>query len=162
MADIHQPRKRMILRGLGSDGEDMPSIGGLEGDLLRILWDANEPKSSVQLYEEVFFIRRSQKREMQSPSTIAVTLSHMVDKGLLSVERRSGGGKGYYAPIHPRGRVVASVLNDVSHRLVGQPLGHLLTRLRTTRERGTDNDDPNGDGIDDLLAELMDWEKTAK
>ena len=59
----------------------MPSLGVLEGDILRLLWDAGEPQSSVQVYEAMHFSRRAEKREMQSPSTIAVTLSRMVEKG---------------------------------------------------------------------------------
>ena len=114
---------------IGVGGDDVPSLGVLEGDILRLLWDAGEPQSSVQVYESMHFARRAEKREMQSPSTIAVTLSRMVEKGLLTVERRPKGGKGYYGPTKSRAAVVASVMNDVSRRLTGQPLGYLLTRL---------------------------------
>jgi len=107
----------------------VPSLGVLEGDILRLLWDAGEPQSSVQVYEAMHFSRRAEKREMQSPSTIAVTLSRMVEKGLLTVERRPRGGKGYYGPTKTRAQVIAQVMDDVSRRLSGQPLGYLLTRL---------------------------------
>src|ERR1043166_1823298 len=99
---------------IGVGGDDVPSLGVLEGDILRLLWDAGEPQSSVQVYEAMHFARRSEKREMQSPSTIAVTLSRMVEKGLLTVERRPRGGKGYYAPTRSRASVVAGVMDDVS------------------------------------------------
>src|SRR5579871_7007382 len=79
-----------------------------------------EPQSSVQVYEAMHFSRRAEKREMQSPSTIAVTLSRMVEKGLLTVERRPRGGKGYYGPTKTRAQVVAAVMDDVSRRLSGQ------------------------------------------
>ena len=114
---------------IGVGGDDVPSLGVLEGDILRLLWDAGEPQSSVQVYESMHFARRREKREMQSPSTIAVTLSRMVEKGLLTVERRPRGGKGYYGPTRTRAQVVADVMNDVSRRLTGQPLGYILTRL---------------------------------
>lgn len=114
---------------VGVGGDDVPSLGVLEGDILRLLWDAGEPQSSVQVYEAMHFSRRAEKREMQSPSTIAVTLSRMVEKGLLKVERRPRGGKGYYEPTKTRAQVVAAVMDDVSRRLTGQPLGYILTRV---------------------------------
>ena len=123
----NQEGKRRKYIGVG--GDDVPSLGVLEGDILRLLWDAGEPQSSVQVYEAMHFSRRREKREMQSPSTIAVTLSRMVEKGLLTVERRPRGGKGYYGPTKTRATVIAQVMDDVSKRLSGQPLGYLLTRL---------------------------------
>ena len=114
---------------IGRSGGDVASLGVLEGDLLHLLWEAGEPQSSVQLYETLHFACRREKQEMRSPSTIAVTLSRMVEKGLLSVERRPRGGKGYYRPLYTRAQVVAEVMDDVSRRLTGQPLGYLLTRL---------------------------------
>ena len=125
-ANIEKRRKY-----IGVGGDDVPSLGVLEGDILRLLWDAGEPQSSVQVYEAMHFSRRAEKREMQSPSTIAVTLSRMVEKGLLTVERRPRGGKGYYGPTRTRAQIVAAVMNDVSQRLTGQPLGYVLTRLHT-------------------------------
>lgn len=127
MEAIQDNEKRRKYIGVG--GDDVPSLGVLEGDILRLLWDAGEPQSSVQVYESMHFARRREKREMQSPSTIAVTLSRMVEKGLLTVERRPRGGKGYYGPTRTRAQVVADVMNDVSRRLTGQPLGYILTRL---------------------------------
>src|SRR5579862_1390265 len=121
---------------IGVGGDDVPSLGVLEGDILRLLWDAGEPQSSVQVYEAMHLSRRVEKREMQSPSTIAVTLSRMVEKGLLTVERRPRGGKGYYAPTKSRAQIVAAVMDDVSHRLTGQPLGYVLTRLHSAEGNG--------------------------
>jgi len=109
-------------------GNDEASIGVLEGEILRHLWDAGAPQSSVQVYEVMHFARRAEKREMQSPSTIAVTLSRMVQKGLLTIERQ-GSRKGYYAPTKTRAQVTAAVLDDTSRRLTGQPLGFLLSSL---------------------------------
>lgn len=128
MTDLQEIDSRRKYIGVG--GDDVPSLGVLEGDILRLLWDAGEPQSSVQVYEAMHFARRREKREMQSPSTIAVTLSRMVEKGLLTVERRPRGGKGYYGPTRTRAQVVADVMNDVSRRLTGQPLGYILTRLQ--------------------------------
>jgi predicted transcriptional regulator len=125
--NVESAQKRRKYIGVG--GDDVPSLGVLEGDILRLLWDAGEPQSSVQVYEAMHFTRRAEKREMQSPSTIAVTLSRMVEKGLLTVERRPRGGKGYYGPTQKRSEVVAKIMDDVSRRLTGQPLGYLLTRL---------------------------------
>src|SRR5947209_6652236 len=107
------PKRRKYI---GVGGDDVPSLGVLEGDILRLLWDAGEPQSSVQVYEAMHFTRRAQKREMQSPSTIAVTLSRMVEKGLLTVQRRPRGGKGYYGPTLSRSEVVPRLMNDVSRR----------------------------------------------
>lgn len=124
---------------VGVGGDDTPSLGVLEGEIMRLIWDAGEPQSSVQVYEVMYFVRRAEKREMQSPSTIAVTLSRMVEKGLLTVERRPRGGKGYYGPTKSRAEVVAQVRNDVCKRLVGQPAGVVLNRafnsesLKTTK-----------------------------
>ena len=114
---------------IGVGGDDVPSLGVLEGDILRLLWDAGHPQSSVQVYEAMHVSRRAENREMQSPSTIAVTLSRMVEKGLLTVERRPRGGKGYYAPTQSQAEVVASVMDDVSKRLTGQPFAYLLKLL---------------------------------
>ena len=73
---------------IGVGGDDVPSLGVLEGDILRLLWDAGEPQSSVQVYEAMHYSRRAEKREMQSPSTIAVTLSRMAeDNTFVSYER---------------------------------------------------------------------------
>ncbi len=119
---------------IGVGGDDVPSLGVLEGDILRLLWDAGEAQSSVQVYEIMHFARRAEKREMQSPSTIAVTLSRMVEKGLLTVERRPRGGKGYYAPTRTRADVVAEIMDDVSKRLVGQPVGYLLKAVHEGKE----------------------------
>jgi len=124
---------------IGVGGDDVPSLGVLEGDIMRLLWDAGEAQSSVQVYESMHFSRRVEKREMQSPSTIAVTLSRMVEKGLLSVERRPRGGKGYYGPTKTRAQVVAAVMDDVSRRLTGQPIGYLLKRLDSAQTNGTAN-----------------------
>src|SRR5438067_6252149 len=96
------------------------------------------------------FARKAENREMQSPSTIAVTLSRMVEKKLLTVERRPRGGKGYYSPVETRAQVVARVLNDVSRRLSGQPLGYLLTRL--SQEPGSPGASPDR-GLEELVAE---------
>lgn len=146
--DSNQKRRKYI----GVGGDDVPSLGVLEGDILRLLWDAGEPQSSVQVYEAMHFSRRSEKREMQSPSTIAVTLSRMVEKGLLTVERRPRGGKGYYGPTKTRAEVVASVMNDVSRRLTGQPLGYLLTALSS---EPTEEKKAAGDPASTHLAELV-------
>jgi predicted transcriptional regulator len=113
---------------IGVGGDDVPSLGVLEGDIMRLIWDAGEPQSSVQVYEAMHFARRAEKREMQSPSTIAVTLSRMVEKGLLTVERRPRGGTGYYGPTKSRAEVVAQVMDDVCKRLVGQPAGVVFNR----------------------------------
>ena len=86
--------------GVGGDGA--PSLGVLEGDILRLLWDAGEPQSSVQVYQSMTLHRKDEKREMQSPSTIAVTLSRIIEKGRLRIERRCNGGKGYYGPTRSR------------------------------------------------------------
>lgn len=134
--------------------EEVSSLGMLEGDIIKILWDAGEPLSSVQMYEAMYFLRRSQKQEMQSPSTIAVTLSRMVDKRLLSVERRPRGGKGYYKPILSREQIVARVLDDVSRRLVGQPLGYLLSRLNPASAGAQNQEGFTLNGLDELLQKL--------
>jgi len=136
---------------IGVGGDDVPSLGVLEGDILRLLWDAGEPQSSVQVYEAMHFSRRSEKREMQSPSTIAVTLSRMVEKGMLTVERRPKGGKGYYGPTKSRAEVVSSVMDDVSRRLTGQPLGYLLNRLNS---KSSGKGGGEGDQLDKLVEEL--------
>jgi predicted transcriptional regulator len=121
------------------------------------LWDAGEPQSSVQVYEAIHFMPRAQKREMPSPSTIAVMLSRMVEKGLLSAERphRRRSGKAYYRPTRSRGELVATVMNDVSRRLAGQSLGYVLTQVRST-ERGTGKQDTEvaEDGLEEVITEL--------
>ncbi len=119
---------------IGVGGDDVPSLGVLEGDILRLLWDAGQPQSSVQVYEAMHLSRRAENREMQSPSTIAVTLSRMVEKGLLTVERRPRGGKGYYAPTQSQAEVVAAVMDDVSKRLTGQSFAFLLRLLASEPE----------------------------
>lgn len=132
--DIQEETTRR--KRVGESGEDLPGLGVLEGEILCYIWDAGEPQSSVQVYETMHFTRRAQKREMASPSTIAVTLSRMVDKGLLTSERRPNGGKSYYGPAKTRAEVVASILDDVSKRLTGQPLGFLLNRLEAEPAKG--------------------------
>ncbi len=134
---------------IGVGGDDVPSLGVLEGDILRLLWDAGEPQSSVQVYEAMHFSRRAEKREMQSPSTIAVTLSRMVEKGLLTVERRPKGGKGYYAPTKTRAEVVAGVMDDVARRLTGQTVGFVLSQLQS------DGPPHAHSGLEDLVKELQ-------
>src|SRR5438309_1933328 len=111
VAIVELTEKRRKYIGVG--GDDVPSLGVLEGDILRLLWDAGEPQSSVQVYEAMHLSRRTENREMQSPSTIAVTLSRMVEKGLLTVERRPRGGKGYYGPTKTRAEVVTQVMDEV-------------------------------------------------
>jgi len=152
IVDSNQKRRKYI----GVGGDDVPSLGVLEGDILRLLWDAGESQSSVQVYEAMHFSRRAEKREMQSPSTIAVTLSRMVEKGLLTVERRPRGGKGYYAPTKTRAEVVASVMDDVSHRLTGLPLGYLLSLLAASGTKGKGKAEADGaaPNLHDLVAEL--------
>jgi predicted transcriptional regulator len=150
METTREKRRKYI----GVGGDDVPSLGVLEGDILRLLWDAGEPQSSVQVYEAMHFSRRAEKREMQSPSTIAVTLSRMVEKGLLTVERRPRGGKGYYGPTKTRAEVVAGVMDDVSRRLTGQPLGYLLTQLHKNGAHKAE--DP---GLQQLVEELRRLEK---
>lgn len=134
---------------IGVGGDDVPSLGVLEGDILRLLWDAGEPQSSVQVYEAMHFSRRAEKREMQSPSTIAVTLSRMVEKGLLTVERRPKGGKGYYGPTKTRAEVVAGVMDDVARRLTGQTVGFVLSQLHSGDELQANS------GLEDLVKELQ-------
>jgi predicted transcriptional regulator len=140
---------------IGVGGDDVPSLGVLEGDIMRLLWDAGEPQSSVQVYEMMHFMRRAEKREMQSPSTIAVTLSRMVEKGLLTVERRPKGGKGYYAPTQTRAQVVARVLDDVCHRLMGQPAGVVLNRAYSPEKLKTSKGgDETLAPIDEVVTEI--------
>src|ERR1700674_2200802 len=149
-----QDTKRRKYIGVG--GDDVPSLGVLEGDILRLLWDAGEPQSSVQVYEAMHFSRRSEKREMQSPSTIAVTLSRMVEKGLLTVERRPRGGKGYYGPVRTRAEIVAQVMDDVSRRLTGQPIGYLLTRIAEAHPKKAEPNafPPEDPGYEALVKEM--------
>lgn len=144
---------------VGVGGDDVPSLGVLEGDILRLLWDAGEPQSSVQVYEAMHFSRRAEKREMQSPSTIAVTLSRMVEKGLLTVERRPRGGKGYYGPTKTRAEIVAKVMDDVSRRLTGQTIGYLLTQLKEERGAGKKGVESVDDGLEEVIRELKRVEK---
>ena len=152
IVDSNQKRRKYI----GVGGDDVPSLGVLEGDILRLLWDAGEPQSSVQVYEAMHFSRRAEKREMQSPSTIAVTLSRMVEKGLLTVERRPRGGKGYYGPTKSRAEVVASIMDDVSHRLTGLPLGYILSLLPAEAAAGKGKTEPahTAYNLNDLVEEL--------
>ena len=140
---------------IGVGGDDVPSLGVLEGDILRLLWDAGEPQSSVQVYEAMHFSRRAERREMQSPSTIAVTLSRMVEKGLLTVERRPRGGKGYYGPTKTRAEVVAAVMDDVSRRLTGQPLGYVLTKLQGGESGGKNGTNGSAEAEDGGMKELV-------
>jgi predicted transcriptional regulator len=153
IVDLNQKRRKYI----GVGGDDVPSLGVLEGDILRLLWDAGEPQSSVQVYEAMHFSRRAAQREMQSPSTIAVTLSRMVEKGLLTVERRPRGGKGYYGPTKSRADVVASVMDDVTRRLTGLPLGYLLSLIPaegSAAGNGRKAPDEASANLSDLVAEL--------
>jgi len=147
---------------VGVGGDDVPSLGVLEGDILRLIWDAGEPQSSVQVYEAMHFSRRRERKEMQSPSTIAVTLSRMVDKGMLSVERRPRGGKGYYQPTKTRAEVIAQVMDDVSRRLSGQPLGYLLTRLAETDPKKPEKGavSPEDAGYAELVTSLKKMQKS--
>ena len=151
--DSNQKRRKYI----GVGGDDVPSLGVLEGNILRLLWDAGEPQSSVKVYEAMHLARRAEKREMQSPSTIAVTLSRMVEKGLLTVERRPRAGKGYYAPTKSRAEVVASVMDDVSRRLTGLPLGYLLSLRPAARPKGKGASEANAAGatFQELVAEII-------
>lgn len=135
---------------LGVGGDDTPSLGVLEGDILRLLWDAGEPQSSVQMYDLMREHRKAKSEEMQSPSTIAVTLSRMTEKGLLTVERRPKGGKGYYNPTMTRAEVTAGVLDDTSRRLTGLPIGRLLSRV--AGEGGPDA--AEGAGMEELVKTL--------
>jgi predicted transcriptional regulator len=105
-------------------------LGVLEGEILRLLWEAGEGLSSVQVYDRMFVERKNGSQEMQSPSTIAVTLSRMVEKGLLTVERKFGGGKGYYSPTKNRADVVVAVMGDAARRLTGRSLADLLKAIR--------------------------------
>ncbi len=161
MEATQEKEKRRKYIGVG--GDDVPSLGVLEGDILRLLWDAGEPQSSVQVYEAMHFARRREKREMQSPSTIAVTLSRMVEKGLLTVERRPRGGKGYYGPTRTRAEVVADVMDDVSRRLTGQPLGYILTRLHeeaaTKKGKAAASEAVGGMGMSELICALRKLEQ---
>ena len=142
MSSIAEPvNKRRKYVGLGGDGA--PSIGVLEGDILRLLWDAGEPQSSVQVYQSMALHRKDEQREMQSPSTIAVTLSRMVEKGLLQIERRPNGGKCYYVPTRSRANVVADILDDVTRRLTGHGIGFLLAALLNTPNPMPHNEDWN-------------------
>lgn len=153
METTREKRRKYV----GVGGDDVPSLGVLEGDILRLLWDAGEPQSSVQVYEAMHFSRRAEKREMQSPSTIAVTLSRMVEKGLLNVERRPRGGKGYYSPTETRAQVVGRVLNDVCRRLAGQSAGYVFTQLNP--ESRAANKNAAEDGLDEVLKEIKRLEK---
>jgi predicted transcriptional regulator len=160
--ELETSEKRRKYIGVG--GDDVPSLGVLEGDILRLLWDAGEPQSSVQVYEAMHFSRRVEKREMQSPSTIAVTLSRMVEKGLLTVERRPRGGKGYYGPTKTRAEVVTQVMDDVSRRLTGQPLGYILTRLHETasgkaHHNGETHAADEAAGLNELVNQLARMER---
>ncbi len=158
--DTQEETKRRKYVGVG--GDDVPSLGTLEGDILRLIWDAGKPLSSVDVYDAMHFSRRREKKEMQSPSTIAVTLSRMVEKGLLTVERRPRGGKGYYAPTKTRAEVVAQCLDDVSRRLSGQPLGYLLTRLANENPKKPEKGavSPEDAGYAELVATLKKMQKT--
>ncbi len=141
---------------IGVGGDDVPSLGVLEGDILRLLWDAGEPQSSVQVYDSMNWARRIEQREMQSPSTIAVTLSRMVEKGLLTVARQPKGGKGFYAPSITRADMVTSLMDDVSKRLTGQPLGYLLTRLSapSSAKFAKNKKSPEDEGYAELIVKL--------
>ncbi|HLH79649.1 MAG TPA: BlaI/MecI/CopY family transcriptional regulator [Chthonomonas sp.] len=141
MDDIDLAHRRKYV---GVGGDDVPSLGVLEGDILRLLWDAGEPQSSVQVYEAMHFARRREQREMQSPSTIAVTLSRMVEKGLLKVERPRRSGKGYYGPTRSRAEIVPKVLDDVCRRLTGHSLGYVLSHLGK----------PGSSDIEDVISAL--------
>lgn len=168
LANVSRANKRRVVfdvdtatekrrKYIGVGGDDVPSLGVLEGDILRLLWDAGEPQSSVQVYESMHFSRRAERREMQSPSTIAVTLSRMVEKGLLTVERRPRGGKGYYGPTKTRAEVVAAVMDDVSRRLTGQPLGYVLNRLASGdsgKSKGNQTEGGKDAELDSLVREM--------
>lgn len=155
---IQQRRKYVGL------GNDEASIGVLEGEILRHLWDAGEAQSSVQVFETIYFARKEAKHEMASPSTIAVTLSRMVQKGLLTIttqvgHKGKGRGKGYYTPAKSRAEITLSVLDDTSRRLTGQPLGYLLTCL--DKEKSADKDAPDA-GLTDLIEVLKGLQHATK
>lgn len=136
---IENIAKRRKYVGVG--GDHVPSLGVLEGDILRLLWDAGSPQTSVQVYEAMFQLRREEDREMQSPSTIAVTLSRMVEKGLLTVERVNGSGKGYYEPLRTRAEILVQVMDDVAKRLTGKTFECLLQGTFTSEHISTPGQD---------------------
>ena len=148
-------RKRRKYIGVG--GDDVPSLGVLEGDILRLLWDAGEPQSSVQVYDAMHFARKDEKKEMQSPSTIAVTLSRMVEKGLLAVERQPRGGKGYYEPTQSRAEVVAKVMDDVTRRLIGQPICVILNHLKEAKNQSETLEPHKAAFVKEVAEELDRW-----
>ncbi len=148
--EANQKRRKYV--GIGRD--EALTLGVLEGDILRLLWDAGEPQSTVDVYEAMHFSRRAEKREMQSPSTIAVTLSRMVEKGILTVKRLPRGGKGFYGPTISRAEVVARVIDDVSQRLNGVSLGYLLSLLIAEDPAGAGERDGVSASLRELVVEL--------
>jgi DNA-binding PadR family transcriptional regulator len=78
----------------------------------------------------------------------------MVEKGLLTIERRPRAGKGYYTPTRSRAETVAAVLDDVTHRLAGQPLGYVLTALTSPGKLDASNAGEADPTLQGVIAEL--------
>lgn len=94
------------------------SLGELEAQILDIIWDLEPPISTTQVFKIMY-----PRREL-SYSTIMLTMAKLARKGMLTQER-TGDKKTdafAYRPNISREQMGVSLLNAVSHQILGKPL----------------------------------------
>ncbi|MHB1455620.1 MAG: BlaI/MecI/CopY family transcriptional regulator [Armatimonadota bacterium] len=101
------------------------SLGELEAQILDIIWDLDPPVSTTQVFKVMY-----PRREL-SYSTIMLTMAKLARKGLLT-QVRTGDKKTdafVYEPIISREQMGVSLLNAVSHQILGKSFDEGLALL---------------------------------
>ncbi|MHB1457245.1 MAG: BlaI/MecI/CopY family transcriptional regulator [Armatimonadota bacterium] len=101
------------------------SLGELEAQIMDIFWDIEPPVSTTQVFKIMY-----PRREL-SYSTIMLTMAKLARKGILTQEK-TGTKKTdafvYHSNIS-RAQMTVSLLNAVSHQILGKPLDEGIALL---------------------------------
>jgi len=115
---------------------DGHSLGELEAQILDIIWDLEPPVTSTQVFKIMY-----PRREL-SYSTIMLTMSKLSKKGILS-QKRTGDKKTdafVYVPNISREQMGLKLMEEISQKVLKQPLGRLIRNLLSGELKGADLD----------------------
>lgn len=90
---------------IGGIGESMQGLGGLEAEVMNVLWASSTPLSVHDLVDTL------NERKQFAYTTILTVVTHLHDKGWVEREKRSRAY--YYRPVHTREEATSLALREL-------------------------------------------------
>lgn len=111
------------------------TLGILQADLFRILWEAGRPLTLREVYRAGTRLCRASGRDCQSITSYYAGLRRMSIAGtLIKTGSNTDANPWKFYPAFTRAQVMTAILNDVCIYLSGQQIGYILSMMESGDE----------------------------